>query len=163
MLIVGLALVAAGAAGLVVVAGDSASLDPAFSFRATGTDASLGERIYMDGIGEDGFIPRSAVGPGMMGGGCAVCHGTDGRGGTFTMMMGRFEAPDIRYDVLTGEHAEEGEHAEHGGWSDEDIRRAIEDGIEPDGKRLDPFMPRWEMTDEEFDALLGYLKELSER
>ncbi|MFQ5855557.1 MAG: hypothetical protein ACE5LU_07950 [Anaerolineae bacterium] len=36
---------------------------------------------------------------------CATCHGTDGRGGKVAMMMGTFEAPDIRYSTLTeGEH-----------------------------------------------------------
>jgi mono/diheme cytochrome c family protein len=98
----------------------------------------------------------------MMGGGCVTCHGIDGRGGTFRMMMGSFEAPDITYATLTGDHVGSGDHAEDSDWSDQDILRAIEEGAKPDGERLDPFMPRWRLSDEESDALLDYLKELSE-
>lgn len=128
--------------------------------RLSGTDASLGARIFLDGIGEDGVIPRSAVGPGMMGGGCVTCHGADGRGDSFSMMMGNFEAPDITYDALTSPHEESGN--DEGAWDDADILRAISEGLEPSGDRLDPIMPRWELTEREFDALLDYLKELSD-
>lgn len=125
------------------------------------TTLSLGARIYLYGVGEGGNIPRSAIGPGMMGGGCAMCHGVDGKGGTFSMMMGRFQAPDIRYDTLTSRHEEDGEA--HEPWTDREIRRSIVEGVEPDGKRLDIFMPRWQMTASELDAVLVYLKELSSR
>jgi cytochrome c oxidase subunit 2 len=164
MLYAGVALILVGASGLLVVGARSslAVFSPLGQVRLSGTDATLGARIYLDGLGEAGVVPRTAVGPGMMGGGCATCHGLDGRGGRFSMMMGTFEAPDITYDTLTGEHAEEGEHAEDEEWTDDDIRRSIEEGLKPDGDRLDPFMPRWQLTDSEFNALLEYLKELSE-
>jgi mono/diheme cytochrome c family protein len=161
MLYTGIALLLIGAIGILVIAARSPFVAPS-GVRLSGTDTSLGARIYLDGLGEDGVVPRTATGPGMMGGGCVSCHGIDGRGGTFSMMMGRFEAPDVTYATLTGEHASEGEHAEDAEWTDDDIRRAIEDGLKPDGDRLDPFMPRWQMSDMEFDALLEYLKELSE-
>jgi len=120
--------------------------------------ASLGEAIYLDGVGADGrTVPRTAIGPGMMGGGCVICHGIDGEGGRIGMMGRAIEAPSITYEALTSEH----EHGESG-WTDAEIRTAVEEGVEPDGEELDPFMPRWDFTDEEFDALLDYLKELSE-
>jgi cytochrome c oxidase subunit 2 len=122
-------------------------------------DAPLGARIYLDGIGEDGRpVPRTAIGPGMMGGGCVTCHGVDGRGGRFTTMMWEFDAPDIRYDALVADH----DHGDDGPWSDADILKAITDGETPDGETLDALMPRWDLTAEEFDALVEYLKELSE-
>jgi cytochrome c oxidase subunit 2 len=157
-------LILVGGLGLALLFGQAAvrAPSPCGQVRLSGTDTSLGARIYLDGLGEDGAIPRTAVGPGMMGGGCATCHGLDGRGGRFSMMMGIFEAPDITYDTLTGEHAEEGAHADDEEWSDDDIRRATVDGLKPDGDRLDPFMPRWKLSESEFDALLEYLKELSE-
>jgi mono/diheme cytochrome c family protein len=161
MLYTGLALILVGVAGILVGVALSPSITPS-GVRLSGTDTSLGARIFLDGLGEDGMIPRTATGPGMMGGGCVTCHGIDGRGGTFSMMMGSFDAPDVTYDTLTGEHANEGEHAEDAGWTDDDIRRSIEDGVKPDGERLDPFMPRWQLSDAEFDALLEHLKELSE-
>ena len=159
LLIVGLALVVLGVLGLSLVAGGVFwTSTETGDVRLSGTDSSLGARIYLDGVGEDGSIPRTAIGPGMMGGGCVVCHGIDGRGGRFSMMMGTFTAPDVTYDALVGEHDDEGEHA---AWDDDDIRRAIEDGVEPDGETLSGLMPRWRLSDEEFEALLEYLKELS--
>lgn len=116
----------------------------------------LGERIFRTGEGEDGPIPRTAVGPGMMGGGCADCHGRDGKGRTISFMMGNLETPDIRLSTLMRPHGD-GEEA----WTREDIGRAIRDGIEPDGRRLDTFMPRWRMSDSEQEALLDYMEELN--
>lgn len=124
--------------------------------RLSDPDASLGARVYLDGLGEDGRpVPRTAIGPGMMGGGCVRCHGVEGTGG-YLRMMGGFEVPDIRYSTLTSPHED---HAEDG-WTDRDIVRAVTEGIEPDGDELDPIMPRWELSDAEFRALLDYLKEL---
>lgn len=124
--------------------------------RYSAPNASPGESIFLDGIGTDGQpIPRTASGPGMMGGGCVSCHGTDGSGGRFSMGMGDFEAPDIRYTTLTSKH--EGEPA----MTDAEIKKAIVEGVEPDGEMLSPYMPRWDMTSADLDATLEYLKELS--
>jgi cytochrome c oxidase subunit II len=90
---------------------------------------------------------------------CADCHGSDGRGGTVRMMMSSFDAPDIRYSTLIeGEH--EDAHGEHPAYMDEDIKRAITEGIDPAGEELDWIMPRWEMTDEQLNDLIAYMKTL---
>ena len=64
--------------------------------------SSSGERIYLTGVGTDGLnIPHSASRVAqdslmMSGGGCASCHGADGRGGKIKMMTGpAIEAPDV--------------------------------------------------------------------
>ena len=64
--------------------------------------ASPGERIFLSGVGSDGralprTVSRVAQGSLMMGGGgCASCHGADGRGGTLSTMSGAaIEAPDV--------------------------------------------------------------------
>jgi mono/diheme cytochrome c family protein len=149
----GLIVLATGIAGVIWTLSSRAPLP-----RAT-TDAeyaSLGARIYIYGVGEDGRpVRRTSIGPGMMGGGCVRCHGSDGTGG-YTRMMGGFETPDIRYSTLTSPHEDHDEE----GWSDRDIRRAIVEGVEPDGEELDPIMPRWRLSDAEFRALIDYLKEL---
>ena len=83
-------------------------------------------------------------------------------------MMRAFEAPDIRYQTLTAEeHGEEGEEEadkehpmEHEPFTDETIKRAITEGIEPDGEPLEWPMPRWTMSDEDLDDLLEFLKRL---
>jgi hypothetical protein len=38
------------------------------------------------------------------------------------------------------------------------LRRAITDGVDPAGERLDPAMPRWSMSGEDMADLIAYLK-----
>lgn len=127
--------------------------------------ASNGERIYFTGTSLTG-PPISSTMPGMhrMGRGsiaCASCHGSDGRGGQVTMMMTTTEAPDIRYTVLTkGEHDEAHGEGPHQPYSDETIKRAITQGVDPAGNPLSWVMPRWDMTDEQFNDLLDFIKTL---
>ncbi len=109
---------------------------------------SNGEQICFTATSQRGTPIVPDTGRGMMGGGmttCASCHGPDGRGGQVRMMMRVFEASDIRYRTLTSaEHGEEGEgEMEHEPFTDADIKRAITEGIEPDGEPLDWLMPRW--------------------
>ncbi len=124
---------------------------------------SNGARIYITGIGEKGKIPRTGS-VNVMGmvqsGGCALCHGFDGKGGSITLMMGPpVEVPDIRYSTLTETHGEEGDPEP--GWTDDDIARAITEGVEPDGDALSRLMPRWELPRDDMRDLIEYLKELS--
>jgi len=129
-----------------------------------GSYASNGERIYYLGIDGQGERIRTRGGPHWlraMGGSCVNCHGADGRGG-FPVMMGTKVPPDIRYQALTsGEQGHAGEEGEEGHrYTDEDILKAITEGVEPDGKRLDPTMPRWKIKDQDLKDLLEYLKTL---
>lgn len=121
-----------------------------------GNYASVGERIYLSGVGADGReISRkaAAVSQGslmMGGGGCGSCHGRDGRGGAIKMMTGvAIETPDVTYDALAKE-----------GFTDATIKRAIRDGLDESGKPLEDAMPRWQMSDADVDAVIAYLKEL---
>lgn len=123
--------------------------------------ASNGERIFFTGQSESG--PRITFQiPGMhrMARGrlaCASCHGAEGRGGTVQLMMSSLETPDIRYHSLIGEaHADD--EAEHLPFTDEDIKQAITEGIDPAGNVLDWQMPRWQMSDEQLNDLIEYLK-----
>ena len=133
----------------------------------SGDYPTLGERIYYTGYGEDGQIPRSMTGGRvrgagmMMGAACVDCHREDGRGGRLTMMMGRsIDVPDIRYSALTSSHEENGDTEP--GWTDSEIAEAIRNGVEPNGQQLRAPMPRWDMTDTEVEAVIDYLKELSQ-
>lgn len=91
---------------------------------------------------------------------CADCHGEDGKGGRVTIMMDTFEAPDITWPELTGEHPGEEEHPPY---TEETLKRAITAGINPAGERLDAVMPRWEMSDSDLLDLIEYLMTLGNR
>ncbi|MBE0476415.1 MAG: c-type cytochrome [Coriobacteriia bacterium] len=131
---------------------------PRRRFPRGGDFSSAGERIWYTGVGEEGPIPREpSFGPAMMGG-CAVCHGEDGRGSRFYMMGRTFDAPDIRYSTLTSEHTEDGETEE--AWTDEDIARAVREGVDPGGEDLEDTMPRWDITGADLDALLEHMRAL---
>lgn len=175
--VVGVALVAAGAAGMLFVAAQSGPLSvPSGSQAAAPAGASVdgfesnGDRIYFTGVGHAGPIPRVSTGSqgfggmmgraGMMGGvGCVGCHGADGRGQTIGMMGPTIEVPDIRYVTLVSPHEETSGTTP--GWTDTQIADAIRRGVEPSGKRLDPLMPQWNMDDTDMRNVIGYLKELS--
>ena len=96
---------------------------------------------------------------------CANCHGPEGRGGRVTMMMARFDVPDITWDKLTQEenHAEKpdnDEHEEHPPYTEETLKSAITRGINPAGEPLDDEMPHWSMSGQDLDDLVGFIKTL---
>jgi len=158
LLVLALALLGIGAAGLAFVYTANAWGPALRGPRDGGPYASLGERIYLTGRDASGdAIPRSGLPVSedflmMGGGGCASCHGPDGRGGTIGMMQGSVTTPDIRYDALENE-----------GFDEEAIAEAIVDGRDEGGEQLDALMPRWKMSDTEVSAVIEYLKELSDR
>lgn len=123
---------------------------------------SNGELIYYTGFNEsDQKIPITG-GPHWLyvhGGSCVSCHGVNGKGGV-PIMMGTAIPPDITYDTLTSEENHENEHEEHPSYTDETIKIAIRNGINPAGDDLDYTMPRWEMSEQDLDDLLKYLKTL---
>ncbi len=123
-----------------------------YSFPKKAEYSSNGEMIFMTGVNERGERIPFAAGPQwlyMHGGGCASCHGTDGRGGVYPMMCG-VKTPDIRYSILSEKH----------GMSDEDIIRAITKGVDDEGNQLDLCMPRWQMSEKDIRDVIDYLKEL---
>lgn len=98
------------------------------------------------------------MGGGMMGSaGCASCHGPQGRG----ERIPAFTAPNVTYSNLTdqqGMHEMDGSRGPT--YTDAQIKQAVTLGIGADGDKLDTIMPRWRMSDQEFSALLAYLKTL---
>ncbi|MBU2602591.1 MAG: cytochrome c [Actinobacteria bacterium] len=165
----GIALAVIGLLGLVLLSTFGARTGPGASFGPFGNNSaqsfgSLGERIFLSGTDATGSaIPRSTPSMyGMMFGqtGCASCHGRDGRGGAVGAMMGSFRTPDIRWSALTSDEGpDEGGHA-HSAYDEASLARALRDGIDPEGDRLDAAMPQWRLTDGEIAALVGYLGSL---
>lgn len=157
-LILGLALIVIALVGMVAVVAISANrMWPDSDDERRARFRSNGERIYYTATSESGQIPFTG-GPRWLavhGGGCVNCHGPDGRGGTVVPMTSEV-APDIRLPTLTSE-----EHGgDHAPYTEETIRRAITQGIDPEGERLSYVMPRWRMSGEDLDDLISYLRTL---
>jgi cytochrome c oxidase subunit II len=95
---------------------------------------------------------------------CANCHGPEGEGGRVNMMMSYFDSPNITWRVLTQEEHEEeagqGEHEEHPPYTEVTLKRAITEGIDPAGERLEDEMPRWRMYEQDLDDLVEFMKTL---
>lgn len=85
-------------------------------------------------------------------GGCAGCHGGPSLGGSDTPVTGSMSyGPNLTPDEATG----------IGGWTDEQIIRAIREGIDDEGETLCPDMPRYsELTDEDAHSIVRYLRSL---
>ncbi len=160
LLILSVVLLVIGAMGLLV-------FPCLFAIDGTGDTGesynSLGEKIYFSGRGENGKAIPYDDGPHwfrMHGGACATCHGDDGKGG-FQLMMSEDKAPAITWDALTKKDHDEHENEEkHGRYTEKKVKRAITKGLDPDGKKLDTTMPRWEMNKKERGAVIDFLKEL---
>ncbi|SFM60393.1 c-type cytochrome [Methanolobus profundi] len=123
---------------------------------------SNGETIYYTGYNESGERIGFTYGPNWLyvhGGSCVNCHGVDGKGGV-PIMMSYVVPPDITYDSLTSEEHEMEDGEEHEVFTDESIKVAISEGVEPSGEELDLAMPRWQMSDGDLDDIVEYLKEL---
>lgn len=118
--------------------------------------ASPGQRIFLTGIGTDGEAilaeapPQSQGALLMGGGGCAACHGANGRGGKIRVMTGpTIDSPNITYGDLI-----------KNGFTQATIRSAIRYGLDEEGAPLDPLMPPWQMNDKDVDATVAYMKTL---
>lgn len=128
------------------------------------TSLALGERLFSTGTDANGNpVPRTGGAPaGMMnaGGGCASCHGTDGRGRTVSSMMASFTAPDIRWSVLTSTESTESGGSASTPFDEASFARAVRDGLDPEGQPLEAPMPHWQLTDQEMRDLIAHVKTL---
>jgi len=165
---IGVGLAVTGLLGLVVIVplllGNATQYAGSSFGLGQRTFSSPGERLFLTGRGANGAaIPRSIRSmAGMMvsGGGCADCHGPDGRGRTVGAMMGSFETPDIRWSTLVSSGGTHSSEEGHVAFDETTFARALRDGADPEGTRLDPPMPRWQVTDREVRDLIAYLKTL---
>ncbi len=68
--------------------------------------------------------------------------------------MARITTPDIRWSTLTATPTEPGDKA----FDPDSFFLAVTQGIDPTGETLNAFMPRWQVTRLESDALIAFLK-----
>ena len=103
------------------------------------------------------MMDGGGMGGGMMGGGCATCHGLAGHGRSTPASF----APNMTYTNVTdpaGMLQPDGSRAPT--YADAAIRKAVIQGIDPQGDKLAQPMPQWQITGQEWGALLAYLKTL---
>ena len=116
--------------------------------------SSNGQRIYSTAESASGQLILYSGGPGTMMQGriaCANCHGQDGKGGRIDFMMRSFDVPDITWTNLTQDNPP---------FTEETLERAIIQGIDPEGDPLEYAMPRWQMSAQDLNDLVGFLKTL---
>jgi ABC-type branched-subunit amino acid transport system substrate-binding protein len=121
-----------------------------------------GRQIYFEGKSPrgnaiTGFVGKEKVKvPGTVAT-CGSCHGADG--------LGRPEAgvipSNIRWNYLSKPYGNTSPTGRKFPAYDEDaLKECIVDGYDPGGNRLDTSMPTYDMTDEDLDDLIAYLKKL---
>jgi len=85
---------------------------------------------------------------------CANCHGAEGHGGTVHIRMYSFDVPDITWPTLTGQYED------HQPFTEETVKQAITQGVDPAGNSLEYPMPRWQMSAQDITDLVAYIKTL---
>ena len=115
--------------------------------------SSPGEKIFYRGIGSKGdFISNSH---GMQGVGCAMCHGADAHG----MRMMMMDMPALTWKYLTDPEGHiHPDGRRHPPFTEESLKSSILAGIDPAGNPLNTMMPGWQMSAEDLDSLIEYLK-----
>jgi len=116
-----------------------------------------GQRIYFYSTSNSGEHITYSNGPGMMMQGqlaCVNCHGTEGHGGKVNFMMRTYDIPDITWPELTGHHMD------HEPYTEDTIKRAIVQGVDPAGHQLEYPMPLWRMSEADLNDLISYMKTL---
>jgi cytochrome c oxidase subunit II len=116
--------------------------------------SSNGQRIYFTAESASGQSITYTGGPGMMTQGrlvCVNCHGSEGHGGRVNFMMQSFDVPNIAWPELT---------ADDPPYTEETLKRAITQGLDPAGDPLKYPMPRWQISDPDLNDLVSFIKTL---
>jgi mono/diheme cytochrome c family protein len=116
---------------------------------------ALGKTIFTTGVGAAGSHVACDMGSDKFKanpGGCARCHGDDGCG----VKTPKGGTPAITYASLCMPQGDKPAMYP----SDDALKQAITKGVSESGEPLDKHMPRWQLSDQEFVALVDYLKSL---
>lgn len=146
----------AGAIPVILLAGQAGFRSSADGAVGTVSHLDNGRRIYMTGTTAQGRPVENSHG--MVGVGCVMCHGPDGRGGE----MHGIPVPDITFAFLTDPRGyRHGTGRVRPAYNAETIKAAIVAGIDAGGNRLHPEMPRWTgLTAADLEDVIGFLKTL---
>lgn len=118
---------------------------------------SNGQRIYFYSTSASGEPITYTGAPGTMMQGplaCVNCHGTEGHGGAVQFMMQSYDVPNITWPELTAQHMD------HPPYTEETLKQAITQGVDPAGNALEYPMPRWHMSEQDLNDLVSFIKTL---
>jgi hypothetical protein len=132
---------------------------------------STAEALYRQGILPDGTpLHGERKGGDAIEGAAAACANCHRRSG-FGVEEGRIVIPPINGKYLFREGSTDVAAMAHPGaeaatprrsrYTTETLARAIREGVDPDGRKLDYLMPRFALDDASMVLLIGYLRELS--
>jgi ABC-type branched-subunit amino acid transport system substrate-binding protein len=126
------------------------------------TQELAGRRLYHQGVTPSGEPLRALVGAGNMplsgaAVACGNCHGADGRGRPEAGVL----PPDITWAELTKPYGHTHGHRKHGAFGQASFARAVNEGLDPQGNRLDAAMPRYALSRAELAVLTAYLERLA--
>ncbi|HEX9191363.1 MAG TPA: ABC transporter substrate-binding protein [Candidatus Deferrimicrobiaceae bacterium] len=117
-----------------------------------------GKRIYMEGKGRKritAFLPEAGITAPGRGFPCVNCHLAGGVG----QLEGGIQSADITWFTLTKEYSGARPTGRtHPPYTDETLRNAITDGVDPAGNTLASAHPLFRMDREDLDDLLAYMK-----
>ncbi len=128
-------------------------------------EQQAGRRLYLEGESAYGdvFTGRIGMGPQQMPGPavrCGNCHGADGRG----RPEGGIRPVNITWSELTKSYGHEHDNGRrHPAFNEASLKRAIVQGVDPAGNPLDGSMPRFNISERDWKALLAYMKLLESR
>jgi len=128
---------------------------------AAAEPADAGRRLYLEGVTPSGGPLRALVGVGNapIAGhavACGNCHGADGRG----RPEGTLFPSDLTWEDLTKPYGHSRALRKHRAYTAASFARAVNEGVDPDGNRLDWAMPRFALSRSELDALVAHLQRL---
>ena len=127
-------------------------------------DESAGKRLYREGVSASGEPIMARVGAaGMLLPAtslpCANCHGIDGLG----RPEGGVRPPDLSWSRLSSVHGQQQVNGRsYPAYSDGALARAIQEGLDPGGNRLDPAMPQFVLSINDQRNLTAYLKRVAD-
>ena len=85
---------------------------------------------------------------------CVNCHGPQGQGGRIAVMIQTVDVPNITWPNLTAHDMD------HPPYTEETLKRAITQGLDPAGNPLEYPMLRWNMSEQDFNDLVSFIKTL---
>jgi hypothetical protein len=127
---------------------------------------TIGKMLYTEGLLPNGSLVKATIKGDIAVEGdqliCETCHRKSGMGSTEGQQVVPAVAGSVLFKPLMLPITKPPEPPVYReAYSRETLMAAIRDGIGVDGDPLDPFMPRYDITDESLDGMMVYLDTLS--